>query len=232
MARRRANGEGELCKRDFERRNGTTYTRYFARITTDSISGERHSGPLRQRLTEAKEDLRFLVELADLGATKQDLKLVNKKLKKGMTNSGFDSLKRQFKRSQGLVESDITLAEYLDHWLEGVKLRNKYGDFKTKRSSVNQHIKPKLGQLTLSTIRRSHVQAFLDNVYREARTKNRDGRATVRKCKATLHKAFEDAIGDYLSDYTPNPVKRVKVPSEYTKPATLWTPEEATRFLT
>ena len=58
MARRRANGEGAICRREFKRSDGTTYIRHYARITTGYLRGERHSGPLRNRQMEAKEDLK------------------------------------------------------------------------------------------------------------------------------------------------------------------------------
>lgn len=59
----RAPGEGTILKRTMRRPNGTTYTRYQARVELPrgpNGARQRHRGPLRKTQTEARHDLKRL----------------------------------------------------------------------------------------------------------------------------------------------------------------------------
>jgi hypothetical protein len=69
MPRRRAKGEGTIIKRIITRSDGSTFTRFHARITSlyDGEKQRRHDGPRRKSEAEAKRDLKaMLTELPQI----------------------------------------------------------------------------------------------------------------------------------------------------------------------
>lgn len=72
---------------------------------------------------------------------------------------------------------------------------------------------------------------MLNAIFKDARERGKDGKATTRKARSALHKAFEDAIDDVLPYDFPNPARKVKIPAEQTKMMTPWIKDEAERFV-
>lgn len=202
MARRRASGEGTIRKRTFRRKDGSTYVRWFARITTawDGSKQKFKDGSLRAKEKEASEDL--------------------KTMQKELASGGFSN------------DASQTLEQYLTAWLQQVALSKKYGTYRSYEPSVRLHIMPILGHLPLKKLKRTDVQNMLNRIYEDAKAKNKDGAATTRKARAALRKALQDAIDlEILPGDRRNPCERVTAPSEKTKAIEPWSAEASQRFL-
>lgn len=198
---RRTAGEGTIKERMFKKKDGSSYKRWFARITIgwDGNKKESKDGPLRSKKAEAHQDLKNLLQLHERG-----------------------ELRTLPKQSFG---------EFLQDWLEQVVINKKYGTYRTHKQTIDTYIVPQLGHIQLNKIKRSTVQKALNAIFKDFRSRGKDGRAIVRKCRAAIHEAFE-----YLIDEEPafanmrNPAKKVEIPSETTKEIEPWTKEEAQAF--
>lgn len=202
MARRRASGEGTIRKRAFKRKDGSSYTRWFARITIawDGSKQRWRDGPLRVKEKEALEDL--------------------KAMQKELASGGFSN------------DANQTLEQYLTAWLRQVALSKKYGTYRSYEPSVRLHIVPILGHLLLKKLRRTDVQNMINKVFEDAKAKGKDGAATTRKARAALRKALQDAIDlELLPGDRRNPCERVTVPSEKIKAIEPWSTEASKQFL-
>ena len=136
MARKRANGEGSIKIRNVKRKDGTTYKRYYAIITTgiNPATGkpQREEGPWRKTNAEAKADLRQLLD----------------RVEKGVVEDGGKS----------------TLSEYLDFWLEQAEADLRPRSMQAYRGDSKNHIKPRIGKvrlLDLTPIMVQHWQTAL-----------------------------------------------------------------------
>lgn len=88
MPRKRANGKGTIRKRTLKHSDGSTYTHWFARVTTgwDGSKKTTRDGPLRKRQNEGRADLA--------------------------------QLQRQQKQGLLANATDQTIGAYLTSWLE------------------------------------------------------------------------------------------------------------------
>jgi len=94
-------------------------------------------------------------------------------------------------------EGSLTIAEYLQHWLEGsVKGSVWHTTYRDYAGHVKNHIAPELGRLKLAKLTATHVQALY-------RRKLDSGLAprTVQYIHATLHKALDQAVKWRLIPY-------------------------------
>jgi integrase len=199
MPRKSANGNGTVKKRMVKRGDGSTYRRWYARITVGwDADGKRirQDGPLRKTQSEA------LADLAEL----------------------------QRQASRGLLSTDSaqTLDEYLDTWLAQVIRTNKFRTYQTYESDLRKHVRPHLGQKQLRHIKKTDVQNMANQVFTDARAAGHDGAASVRKARAALRKALQDAID--LDILEVNPCAGIKVPSEKVSEIEVWTPDEAKAY--
>ncbi len=183
----------------FKRPDGSSYTRFYARITVayDGLKQDKQDGPMRKTEKEAKLDLAALLKAQEAG--------------------------------QLTTHADQTLNEYLDGWLTQGAKTLKYRTYKTYEMDLRNHVRPRLGRMKLSKIRKTDVQNMVNQVYDEAVSKGRSGVAVVRKTRAALRKALQDAVN--LEILGKNPCQGVKVPQERINETELWTPQQALHFL-
>jgi integrase len=138
-----------------------------------------------------------------------------------------------------------TFAEYLPVWLQDLDVdentRNSYA------CHVRLHLIPYLGDVVLDQLRPHHVQALLRRIKErndeilEARSSNdpdvrrsmagvrTTGEATRHRIRATLRKAFNDALRLEIVVGVANPAALVKTPNPRPKPI-VWEPERVERW--
>ena len=199
---RRANGEGTIKKRTFKREDGSSYVRYYARVTVswDGHSKRSKDGPLRVKKEEAKGDLLRLQKLQAKGT--------------------LETLAKQ------------RLGDYLEGWLEQAALSKKFGAYRNYYYSLRTYVIPRIGHMPLDKLRRVHVQAMVNDIYREQMGRGNDGRATTRNALAGLRKGISDAIhNELLPEDRANPCFKIELPSEYTKEIVPWSRYQLLRLL-
>ena len=131
---------------------------------------------------------------------------------------GFDSRKEaeaalaeaiaEYNRSgQLFTPSEITLADYLDQWLDQyVKMNLKYNTQRDYKTVIENHLKPSLGKYRLIALSPSTVQGYVNNLKLKGFAKN-----TVKNILCVLSGSLNYAI-EPLKYIQHNPCDRVKLP--------------------
>jgi len=135
-------------------------------------------------------------------------------------------------RGEYIDHNRITVAEYLDDWIDSHAIEIKRRTLLDYRSCIRLYVTPRIGHLPIQAVRPSTIT----KLYRDLLTSGgRDGKPlavpTVTHLHAVLRKAFRDAvIVDEL--IASNPVERAKRPRQQTQePGTVWTIAQLRTFL-
>ena len=132
-------------------------------------------------------------------------------------------------------ESRMTLAEWLDCWLEQVALTIRLGTLKQYHSYFDHHVKPYLGQKKLTQITAADLRTLYQTLQERGRLYPRPGQstglspATVHGIHAALHQALEAAADQGLMPS--NPAKLVEPPKVPLKAMNILTAEQLEAFL-
>jgi integrase len=143
-----------------------------------------------------------------------------------------DEARVSARHGQYVDRTSITVAAYLDRWLEAHAVEVKPKTLQDYRHLINRHIRPQIGALRLQAI----TPGRLTKLYRELATSGgRDGAGlsprTVEYVHAVLRKAFRDAVVvDQI--LLANPVERAKRPRKApSEPGRVWMPVQLRAFL-
>jgi integrase len=142
-----------------------------------------------------------------------------------------DEARVKARKGQYIDRNRITVAAYLDDWLEAHAVEVKPKTLQDYRHLINRHIRPYIGDLRLQAI----TLARITRLYRELATSGgRDGAGlsphTVEYVHAVLRKGFRDAV---VVDQTlpSNPVERAKRPRKArSEPGRVWAPAQLRAF--
>jgi integrase len=131
-------------------------------------------------------------------------------------------LRRKHEQGISRVGEKLTVAAFLDRWLEEVvKQRNKPRTRELYAQIVKTHIKPKLGAIHLVALKPHHVQSLLNGIKKSPRT--------VRNVRAVLRRALNQAIRWRYVEF--NAAALVEVPRAKKQEVKPLTPEEARQLL-
>jgi integrase len=126
----------------------------------------------------------------------------------------------------------ITVAGYLDQWIEAHAVVVKPKTLQDYRHLLDRHIKPRIGGLRLQAVRPAQITALYRGLVSDG---GRGGKGlsprTVEYVHAVLRKAFRDAVVvDQL--LASSPVERAKRPrSPVREPGGIWAPGQLAAFL-
>jgi integrase len=143
-----------------------------------------------------------------------------------------DEARVKARKGQYIDRNRITVAAYLDDWLEAHAVEVKPKTLQDYRHLINRHVRPHIGDLRLQAI----TPARITRLYHElAAGGGRDGAGlsprTVEYVHAVLRKAFRDAV---VVDQTlpSNPIERAKRRrNARSEPGRVWTPAQLRAFL-
>lgn len=128
--------------------------------------------------------------------------------------------------------NSITVATYLDQWIEAHAVQVKPKTLHDYRHLIDRHVRPRIGDLRLQAVR----PATISRLYRDLATsggRNSAGLSprTVEYVHAVLRKAFRDAV--VVDQLLPsNPVERAKRPRKaLSEPGQVWIPRPLRAFL-
>lgn len=158
-----------------------------------------------------------------------------------------DTLKRMqvdAHRGQLTAATGVTVADYLQHWLETkIKPLKAPKTYEQYAWTVRDHILPNLGKKMLDKVTRPEVQALIGAKSQQTvkpRTSDPSkvgkapaktlSRSTLYRIRAVLHAAYENAIKDGLVGR--NPCTHVELPTEAKARPVFLSPQEASALLT
>ena len=143
-----------------------------------------------------------------------------------------DQARVSARQGQYIDRNSITVAAYLDQWLEAHAVEVKPKTLQDYRHLMSRHVRPHIGNLRLQAI----TPGRLTKLYRDLTISGgRDGAGlsprTVEYVHAVLRKAFRDAVVvDQI--LLSNPVERAKRPRKArSEPGRVWTPAQLRAFL-
>ncbi|SEG94686.1 Site-specific recombinase XerD [Thermomonospora echinospora] len=143
-----------------------------------------------------------------------------------------DEARVKARRGEYIDRNAITVAEYLDEWIEAHAVEIKPKTLQDYRHLIERHVKPHIGGLRLQAVR----PARITKLYRDLVTSGgRNGAGlsprTVAYVHAVLRKAFGDAV--LVDQLLPsNPVERAKRPrTQRPEPGKIWTAAQLRAFL-
>lgn len=196
----------------------------------DREAAENEIDHVRQLLGLARKDKDKLIKIADL---------VQNCHRAGEDLPDVDTL-RQRLRMESPLSGVPTLAEYLTGWVTHIEV-----DENTRRTYANNittHLIPHLGDVPLDRLRPHHIHTLIrkikerneeilkqrnsnDPAVRKAVASRRTtGEATRARVRATLRKAFNDALREGVIAGIANPAALVKTSNPRRRPI-VWEPE-------
>lgn len=117
--------------------------------------------------------------------------------------------------------SRLSLAQWLDYWLEEVIAPNRaYTTYYCYRGVIKSHINPALGSIPLRQLEPWHIQRYYAQKLREGRLDPN----SVHKHHILLHTALQLAFRQRI--LPENPVARVEPPKEHPTRQLFYTPEQ------
>ncbi|MET9241369.1 site-specific integrase [Nonomuraea sp. NPDC003709] len=143
-----------------------------------------------------------------------------------------DEARVNARRGEYVDRNEITVADYLDMWIEDHAMEIKPGTLEDYRIGIRLYVKPYIGKMRLQAVRPSTIT----KLYRDLLiTDRKNGKplkvSTVTHTHAILRRAFRDAVlvHEYISS---SPVEKAKRPrAGIDAPGTIWTPAQLRIFL-
>lgn len=125
----------------------------------------------------------------------------------------------------------ISVAEYLQGWLQGVALSREATTAALYRTLLEHHVVPRIGGERLQRVRPADLTRLYDDLLQGGGPGGRQLSAkSVRNVHTTLRKALADAVAERHLDF--NPAEAAKLPKvERNRELQVWTPAEVATFL-
>ena len=127
-------------------------------------------------------------------------------------------------RDEGISPNKVTVAVFLDEWLESVKDAVSYRTWLNHECIVRLHLKTEIGTARLVKLTPKGIHDLYKSKLAEGLSRGR-----VRKIHVTLNRALKDAVRwRYISR---NPAAEVSPPQEYPREISVLTPEQIRQLL-
>lgn len=143
-----------------------------------------------------------------------------------------DEARVKARRGEYIDRNAITVAEYLDEWLDAHAVEIKPKTLADYRHLIERHVKPNIGGLRLQAVRPGQItKLYRDLITTGGRHGTGLSPRTVSYVHAVLRKAFADAV--LVEQVIPsNPVERAKRPRRRpAEPGDVWTAAQLRTFL-
>ena len=129
----------------------------------------------------------------------------------------------------------LTLAEWLDRWLEQMALTIRPSTLERYRNDMERHVRPYLGHKNLTQITAADLRDLYHTLLEHGRLKPRPGQSpglsptTVHSIHTTLHQALQAAVEQRM--IPDNPAMRAEPPKIIHRAMNILTEEQMERFL-
>lgn len=149
----------------------------------------------------------YRFEAAQVSGKRRQISKAGFATKKDALAAGTKALAEYNRSGQVFSPSEISVADYLDYWMDTYcKMNLKYNTQLGYLSIIENHLKPTFGQYRLSALQPSNVQEYANHLKTEGFAKS-----TAVGIISTLSAAMEYAI-EPLQYIQYNPCSRVRMP--------------------
>jgi integrase len=201
---------------------------------------------MKDGLIKRGETWSYYVKIRDAKTGKKTNRWVGGFATRDEARDARDDARVAANKGTSVAASRVTMKEYLESWLEGYASQVKPSTHVSYTLHVNTYIVPRIGaerlqQLTPAMV--AQLYAVLQKQGGQDRHKVKEGEkpkakplsaTTVRRVRATLHKALAEAVQQRLIPYNPaDAVKAPKVERDIDDAGEMktWTREELDKFL-
>jgi len=210
------------------------------------MSEETKEPKMKDGLMKRGETWSYVVRVRDAKTGKMKSRWIGGFKTQGEARRARNDARAAADKGTAVAASKITVREYLEQWLEGYASQVKPTTYVSYKLHVDKYIVPRIGaerlqQLTPMMV--GQLYAVLQKQGGHDRHKLKDGEkpkvvplsaTTVRRVRATLHKALADAVEQRLIPYNPaDAVRAPKVERDADDAGEMkaWTREELDTFL-
>lgn len=154
-----------------------------------------------------KPNWEYRFEAAQVGGKRKQISKAGFPTKKDALTAGTKALAEYNRSGQTFSPSEISVADYLDNWMDTYcKMNLKYSTQLGYSGIIENHLKPAFGHYRLSALQSSTVQDYANHLKSEGFSKS-----TAVGIISTLSAAMEYAI-EPLQYIRYNPCSRVRMP--------------------
>jgi integrase len=157
------------------------------------------------------------------------------KKRKQITRRGFatkkeaekvaNEIENQINKDTYIVDSKMTLEEYLNKWLD-IAAKRKVRDttFTNYKRALDYRVIPVLGHFQISELKSTHFEQFVNSLIQDGLSDR-----YIEYINTVLYGALEKAVDWELM--IRNPLKKVDIPRSRRRKTITWSREELNRFL-
>ncbi|ALC83929.1 MULTISPECIES: site-specific integrase [Bacillus] len=157
------------------------------------------------------------------------------KKRKQITRRGFatkreaekvaNEIENQINKDTYIVDSKMTLKEYLNKWLDlAAKRKVRDTTFTNYKRAIDYRVIPVLGHFQLSELKSTHYEQFINSLLQDGLSDR-----YIEYIYTVLYGALEKAVDWEL--IIKNPLKKVDIPRGRRRKTITWSREELNRFL-
>lgn len=149
----------------------------------------------------------YQFEIAKIGGKRKQITKSGFKTQKEALIAGNEALNTYNNSGQVFTPNEISVADYLDLWLEQYcRVNLTQSSYENYKKKIRLYIKPELGKYKLNNVSSSSIQDFINKKFNEGFSRN-----TLSVLKGILVSSFDYAENtlDYIKT---NPVSSVKMP--------------------
>lgn len=171
----------------------------------------------------------YSFELAKVDGKRKRKEKGGFRTKKEALEAGTKAKAEYDNSGQAFTPSEISVADYMDYWLDNyVKVNCSLNTVEAYDSVIKNHIKPKLGKYKLKSITPATLQDFINDIHIHGYSKN-----MMVNIKTVLNVAFAYAADTckFISD---TPAVRIKLPkfAKQKKERSIVAPEQFNKIVT
>jgi integrase len=190
------------------------------------------SGRVKDGLIKRGSTWAYVIRVPDPRTGRSKPKWVGGFASEAEAKAARDEARVRARRGEYVDRSRVTVAEYLDDWLDSHAVEVKPRTMASYRYLVENYVVPRIGATPVQAVRPAAVSAMYRQLLESGGRSGKPlSKRTVDYIHAVLRKAFNDAV-HVERLLTSNPVERAKRPKGRRESSNrIWTPAELRSFL-
>lgn len=155
---------------------------------------------------------RYRFEAAPVGGKRRRVEKSGFRTKKEALVAGTKAYNEYLNVGRTFVPSEISVADYLDEWLDLKQTQIKQSSIKNYSYMIERYVKPALGNYRLKSITAADIQRLITDMFNSGVS-----RSTISATRSVMVQAFSHAV-EPLNYISVAPIQGVRLPSKRVKP--------------